>query len=323
MIRRIRPITVILTASLVAAILLIAIFVPTVFSGQNLANLALASSITMIAATGQTLVLMSRNLDLSQGAMVMLVALSTGMIHGATGAPIALLLPFAILLGALLGAVNGFIVAYLAVPSIIATLGTAGVFRGIGFFVADGSQVSRNDLPVDLIEFAKLQVLSVPAPFYLAILIAAAFVIISRSTVPGRTLVAVGYNEPAARLRGIATKPVIVSAFVLSGVLCGAAALLFAGIFGNVNPSDATGLELQTIAAAIIGGTSIAGGKGNFIGTALGALLLALILNVLRISDIDPLWQLAIQGLVILVAATIAHRSSGMRGRVKKEMVSL
>jgi rhamnose transport system permease protein len=299
-----------LVSILFAAIVLVAIFIPTVFTSQNLGNLVLSSSIVMIAATGQTLVLMSRNLDLSQGAMVMLVALSTGLVHSVTGAPIAFLVPFAITLGAVLGATNGIIVAYLSVPSIIATLGMAGVYRGVGFFVADGSQVSRNDLPSELIEFAKAQTLSVPLPFVLAVGIAILFLFLSSRTVPGRVLVAVGFNESAARLRGIETKPVVIATFVLSGVLCGVAALLFAGIFGNVNPSDANGLELETIAAAIIGGTSIAGGRGNFVGTALGALLLALILNVLRLSDIDPLWQLAIQGLVILFAATVALRST-------------
>ena len=307
---RVSPFVLALAGCLIAALVAVAVFVPTVFVGQNLSNLALSSTITMVAATGQTLVLMSRNLDLSQGAMVMLVALCAGIVHRDTGASIVLVIALALILGMVLGATNGLIVAYLAVPSIIATLGMAGVYRGIGFLVADGSQVSRNDVPPELIDFAKAQVLSVPIPFILAVAITLVFAFLSTRTVPGRMLVAVGFNESAARLRGIETKPVVVATFVLSGLLCAVGALLFAGIFGNVNPSDANGLELQAIAAAIIGGTSIAGGRGRFLGTALGALLLALIGNVLRVSDVDPLWQLAVQGIVILIAGTIALRSA-------------
>ena len=299
-----------LIVGIVALLMIGTIRSPQFLSLQNLQSIVLATSILIVVGVGQTLVVMSRNLDLSQGAMVTLVAFTVGLQYRNTGMSMWSLTLLALATGLMLGLLNGVIVSILEVPSIIATLGTMSIFRGVTFVLADGSQISRNDIPEPLISAARAQLLGIPWPFVVAALTAVVAAVLVGSTKPGRTLVAVGSNAAAARLRGLNPNVTVVAAFTLSGVLCALAGLMFMGRFGNVNPSDASGLELQSVAAVIIGGTSIAGGRGKFLGTVLGAVLLGVINNVLIVSNVDPLWQMAVQGLVIVVAGAVALRTS-------------
>lgn len=298
-----------------ALLMIIATIVePRFFSIPNFQNILLDISILTIVACGQTMVIISRNIDISVGSSLGLCAILVGLMFKFNpGAPIVLGLLLGVALGILLGSFNGALVTQFKVPPLIATLGTLSVYRGLVFLSSGGRQVDPNDIPPPLIAMARTGPLGIPWIVLIAFLVAGVVAVFLRYTRLGRDVYAVGGNPVAARLRGIEVNRVVFLVYLLTGALAGLAGVLYAGRYGTVNPADAgVGFELTVIAATVIGGTNILGGSGTILGTILGSLLLGVLGNVLAITNVSGFYQKFAQGLVILLAvivdAIIHHR---------------
>lgn len=267
----------------------------------------LAIPLILVAAMGQMMVIVARHVDLSIGSILGFAAIAVGMIfRDVPDFPIWLGFLLAVAIGAGLGLVNGLVVTLFGLPSIIVTLGTMSLFRGLVFILSGGRQVDPNHIPPDLIRMAQTSPVGIPWIVLIALAVALATHLALRHLRVGREIYAIGSNPPAARLRGIRVVPVTLAVFALSGACAGLAGLLYASRFGYVNPGiTGVGFELTVIAAVVIGGVSINGGTGSVAGTALGVLLLGSVTVALPILGISGFWQNAIYGAIIILALVI------------------
>lgn len=309
---------------IVAFILVLAALVglraPAFLSVDNFRDILLNIAILVIVALGQMLVIITRGIDLSVGSIIGLSAMMVSFTLVAfPGLPLPLALLLGVVLGATLGALNGLIITAGKVPPIIATLGTMSIYRGLIFFYSEGAWVNAFELPEGFRRMAKAAPLGVPNLILFAIaavLLVAFFLAYTRR---GRDIYTVGSNPDAARFAGIRTEQVIFSVYVLSGLLAGLAGVLWASRFEAAQTNTALGFELQTVAAPVVGGVNIFGGSGGVLGVVLGAFLLGIIQNALTLVQISPFWQLAAQGLLILVAvvfdAVVLRRVQAQRAR--------
>jgi rhamnose transport system permease protein len=272
-------------------------------NAQNVKDLLLGSTILAILAVGQAIVVITRNVDLSVGSALGLTTFATGTLFSQhPGASIPLVILAAMALGAVLGAVNGALVAGTRVPALVVTLGTLYVFRGIDYYWATGKQINAADMPHDFLELGTATVLGVPvlAVFALVVLLVAGYYL--RSYRGGRELYAIGSDPAAARLSGIPVGRRVFWAFVTSGTLAGLAGALYAARFGTIDANAGNGSELNVVAAVVVGGVAIFGGSGSVWGAALGAVLLTTIGSALPVLGINPFWQQAAVGALILAA---------------------
>lgn len=292
--------------SLVIVMLVLAGFVfwraPQFLSPANLSQVGILAAIIAIAATGQALVVLTRNVDLSLDATIGLVAFGVADVLRTHTLSLPLAVVYGLALGLVLGVVNGAIVSVFRVPAIVATLGTMSVYRGFTFLLAGGRQVSVSDLPPQYIAMARVTILGVPLYVVIAILIVAVASFILQQTRFGRQVYAVGSNPEAATILGIRSRLVAFVVFVLCGLLGGLAGVLWGARFGTINATAASGVVLQIVAAVVVGGVNIFGGSGTVYGAALGALFLGLIANSLTLLHLSQFWLQAIYGAVILVA---------------------
>jgi rhamnose transport system permease protein len=311
-----------LVAIMVVLGALVALTAPQFLTSSNLSQVAVLASIIAVAAVGESLVILTRNVDLSVEAMIGLVAYSVALVleRQALEPPAAIALGLG--LGLVLGMVNGLIVTLLRVPAIVATLGTLSIFRGIDYLVAGSHQVPLAGLPPGFTDAAHASILGVPSFVVIALVIVVIGSVILRSTRFGRQLYAVGSNPEAAAILGIPARLVVFIAFSLCGLLAGLAGVMWVIEFGTINGTSATGVVLAVVAAAVVGGVNIFGGSGTLVGAALGALFLGFIANALILVGLSQFWLQAIYGLVILLAisadaiilrriqrATVGHRS--------------
>jgi rhamnose transport system permease protein len=301
---RVREVGIALALALV--VLIVAVQEPRFLDLDNLEEILLSVSILAIVAMGETLVVLTRNVDLSVGSMVGLVAfVCADALKSSPGTSLVLIIGLGIVIGAGLGAINGLLVTVGRVPAIVATLGTLYIFRGFDFIIAEGKQVNAADVPEAYLNLATNKVLGLPLLIvYAAVIVAITAYLLKRSR-GGRQLYAIGSNPEAARLAGVPAGRLVFLAFVLCGALCGLAGVLWGARFGTVDARAATGLELAVVAAVVVGGVNIFGGSGTAIGAALGAILLGTIENGLAILKLNPFWLQAIQGAVIIAAVTI------------------
>jgi rhamnose transport system permease protein len=270
-------------------------------SGQSIRDLLFAAAVTILLACGMTAVVLTRGIDLSVGSTLGLAAyLTADAMSGGLPAPLAV--PIGVLVGLACGAVNGAIVHFGKVPPLVATLGTLYVFRGIVYFTAGGSRVNASDLPRGFLDFGSGTLLGIPYLFLIAAAVLAAVAVFLRDYRSGRDLYALGSNPEAAALAGIPAGKRLMTAYALSGALAGLGGVLYAARFGTVDASAGYGMELDIVAAVVVGGVAIFGGSGTVLGAALGALLLTVIDNALPVLSIPPFWQQAIIGALILAA---------------------
>lgn len=294
-----------------AALVLLAVGValaqPRLLSGETAAILMLAAPLALVGAMGQLPVIVARHVDISMGSVLALSAMAAGLaFRDVPGLPVWAGFAVGIAVGAAAGLVNALLVARLRLHSIIVTLGTLSVFRGLTFMLSDGAQISAQELPDGLFDLARPGPLGVPAIALIAIATAIAAHVVLRHTGLGRQLYATGSNPEAARLRGVRVEAVTTAAFVLSGACAGLAGVMYAARFGIVNPSSVgAGFELAVIAAVVVGGASIAGGSGTVTGVVLGVLLLALIEVALPMLGVPRDWQGLFSGALILSALVI------------------
>jgi rhamnose transport system permease protein len=284
---------------------------PLFLTAQGVKDLLLNATIIMILAVGQTLLIITRNIDLSVGSMLGLVAFGTGSIFAAVpGVPIIAVFAIGMAFGALLGAINGALVTLAKVPALVITLGTLYVYRGLNNAWAGGKQFFAGDRPE---EFGALSVntfLGFPVITLLAIVVVIAVAIYMSGTRPGRDLYAIGSDPDAATAFGIKVSKRVFLAFLANGALAGLAGVLYASRFNSVGATTGTGMELTVVAAAVVGGVAIFGGSGSVTGAALGAVLLTTITSSLTALRVDKFWQQAIVGVLILTAIIIDRVAS-------------
>lgn len=277
---------------------------PQFLSVSNLSQVVILAAIIAIAAAGEAMVVLTRNVDLSVDATIGLVAFSVADILRVHALSLPVAMAYGVALGLALGIVNGAIVTVFRVPSIVATLGTMSVYRGFTFFLAGGRQVSLSDLPPDYINLARATAFGIPLYVVIAVVIVVVASVALQQTRFGRQVYAVGSNPEAAAILGIRSRLVEFLVFAIGGLLAGAAGVLWGARFGTINATAASGVVLQVVAAVVVGGVNIFGGSGTVYGAALGALFLGLISNALTLLHLSQFWLQAIYGGVILVAVS-------------------
>jgi rhamnose transport system permease protein len=280
----------------------------------------LAIPLVMVAAMGEMMVIIARHVDLSIGSILGFSAILAGMVfRDHPDWPLAVGFALAIVSGAGLGLFNGLIVTIFNLPSIIVTLGTLSLYRGLLFIISGSKQIDPNYIPEPLIRMAQTSPIGLPWIVIIAFAVAFATYLFLNHSQVGRQIYAIGSNPAAAPLRGIRVMPVTLLVFTLSGALAGLAGIIYAARFGYVNPGiTGVGFEFTVIAAVVIGGVSINGGVGSVAGTVLGVLLLGAVQVALPILRVSGFWEEAIYGAVIVVALIIDRtvREGGLKGLV-------
>ncbi len=266
----------------------------------NLNNLALQVSIVALVAIGSTLVIITGGIDLSPGSAIALLTMVFAVTVKLGDAPLWGGLVLTLVLGAVLGALNGALTAYLRIPSFITTLAALSAFRGLAFMFNKGSPVFEMSTHLEPIFYGT--VLGIPLPLVYVIVLFAAAHWLMRWTRLGRSIYAVGGNPRAAHLSGIDVRRVQFLAFTGAGFMAAVGAVLMAARLNSGSPNYGVGLELQAIAAAVIGGSSLAGGRGNVLATLLGALTITIVQNGLNLNAVPTSMQNVIIGLIILLA---------------------
>jgi rhamnose transport system permease protein len=290
-------------------LLALALAAPSFYRAQFFATWVNAAPV-LIAAVGMTLVILARHIDISIGAQASICGVVAGIL-AREGAPMPVVAAATLAAGALMGALNGLLVAVAGLPSIVVTLATMVIFRE-GLRAAREGEAVRN-LPESFQWFGGSQDLGQWTMIIVAALVFAAFAWGARYLVAGRAVYAVGADQEAARLAGIRPRRVVFFVFVLMGLLTGLASLLQAVRFAIVDANAGFGLELQVIAAVVVGGTAISGGRGTMAGTLAGVALLGTIGSALVFFHVEPQWEKAIQGAIILAA--VALDGFSRRGR--------
>ena len=295
------------TAVLGLMLLILAVWAPAFFQVQPLLSLLTREAPTLVVACGMAMVIMTRQIDISVGSQFSVASVAAGLL-AAAGWPLALVLPVAVGLGAGLGAINGLLVAGLGLPSIVVTLATMVTLR-------QGLNLARQGEFVNLPD--RVQWLGLSQPAGQALLLVAALVVLVvlavglRQLAAGRHVYAAGSDAEAARLAGLRPRHVTFGVFVLLGALTGLAAMMNLIQSPQVQPLTGSGLELKAIAAVVVGGVAISGGRGNLWGVLAGVLLLAGVSPALTHLHIEAYWEKAIQGAIILLAVV----AEGVRGR--------
>jgi len=276
---------------------------PVFFTLGNFRDIGMDISALIIVAIAQTIVIITAGIDLSVESTLALCAMLVGTtVRDHPGIPPVLAVLLGIAFGALLGMVNGVFVTLGKVPPIIVTLGTLSIYRGFVFVLSKGSWVAPNQVPGWVSKLAWSKVLGIPMIIIFALLTAIVFAYFMKYTRTGRQIYAVGSNLKAAQVSGFRVERTQFIVYVMSGALSGLAGILWLARFSNVQNNTALGFVLQSVAAAVVGGTSIYGGSGTILGTVLGALFIGILANALTLVHISEFWQLAVQGIVILGA---------------------
>jgi len=272
---------------------------------SNLANILKDSSILIIVSLGQFLVILTGGIDLSVGSNIAFSGMAASLINQNNPelSPwIILLTGMAIGLG--LGMINGSLVAFGKVPAIIATLGTMSVFRGFTFVISKGQWVTAHEMTDPFMNLPHGNILGVPNLIWFAIFVTAAFFYFMRYTRSGREIYSIGGNKSAAVLVGVSEKKVQFLIFSISGLVSGLAGVLWAARYAAAVNEMASGFELQTVAACVLGGVSVAGGSGSVAGVLLGALFMGLLNNSMTMIKNMAFFQMLLQGLIVISAMT-------------------
>jgi rhamnose transport system permease protein len=308
--------------------LLITLREPRFLLATNLEQVALSATLVGIVALGQALVIITRQIDLSVGAIVAVSAFVVAdWLEDHAQTSILVILAMGCAVGTGLGAINAVLVAWLRIPAIVATLGTLAVFRGAVMVLAGGRQISATILPASYQEIARVDLAGIPLLVWVALLLTAFFGWATRHTRTGRNLYALGSSPESARYVGIDEARHVVLVFLVSGFLCGFVGVLWGARFGTVDAVIAGDLHLQSISAVVVGGVSIFGGSGSVYGAAIGAVIFAVIQNGVQLLGLNQFWLEAAIGAAILATVVfyslltrrteLAQRASRRPGSLK------
>jgi len=317
MIRILKYRELLLAAIIIVLIAAFAYRAPGFASPKSLANIFNDTSILIVLALGQMAVILTKSIDLSMAANLSFTGMAVAMLNAAyPGIPLPMLIVVAIGIGAMLGAINGLMVWKVGIPSIVVTLGTLTIYRGMAFVLSGGAWVNQTQMTPAFLNTPRVPVLGLPLLGWTAILVIAVVTLVFTRTVFGRALYAAGGNPTAALYAGIDVGRTRFFAFVLSGSLAGLCGYLWVSRYAVAYVDIAAGFELDTVAACVIGGISTLGGIGSVGGAVLGALFLGVIKNALPVINISPFWQMAISGLVIIIAVLFNARQERRKGRL-------
>lgn len=305
-----------LVALLVIMLVPITLRSPQFLSVANINRILNDMAILAIVAIGQFFVILCGGIDLSVGSIIAF----TGMVCGMVNESHPSISPFVLLalgigVGLLMGLFNGVLVAYGKIPPIITTLGTVNIYRGMTFLLSGGSWVTAHELSVAYIAFPRNTFLKISYLLWIAFAIIGLFYYIGRYTRTGREVYAIGGNPTAAKFVGVNENKIRVVVFVISGTLCGLAGALWTARYASAVNEMATGFEMQTVAACVLGGVNFSGGAGGIIGVALGTLFLGIVTNALPVVYLSVFWQTFVQGLIILIALALNTISDQRKNR--------
>ncbi|MGL1890693.1 MAG: ABC transporter permease [Spirochaetaceae bacterium] len=279
---------------------------PGFIDGKNVNRIINDTSILIIVAIGQFLVILTGGIDLSIAAILAFSGMAVSMLNQYyPSIPIPIIILIGILIGLLLGLFNGVLVAIGKVPPIIATLGTMSIYRGFTFVLSKGQWVTAHEMTEKYMNIPKGHFLGITSLIWSAIIIAAILFYFVRYTRSGREIYAIGGNKKAAVFAGVNGVKINLIIFTISGALGGLAGVMWTSRYAAAVNETAMGFELMTVAACVIGGVNIAGGSGTIPGVILGALFLGIINNALPVIDVSPFLQMFIQGVVVLLAMFI------------------
>jgi rhamnose transport system permease protein len=287
-------------------VLITAAIQPRFLSASNIRFILSETSLYALVAIGETLVVLTRNVDLSVGSVVGLSAyVSADMFQQHPGIAIPVVFLVGLGIGLACGLVTGVITAIGRVPSLVVTLAMLYIIRGVDTIIVGSGQVVANALPQSFINIFHATILGIPDLALATAALVAVTAYYLRSYGSGRDLYAIGSDPAAARLAGIPIAKRVFTAFVLSGAIAGLGGVVWATQYNTIDATAATGLELQVIAAVVVGGVAIFGGSGSVVGAALGALLLQTISSALNVLGVASIWTEAIAGFLLLVAITL------------------
>ncbi|MET3704906.1 ABC transporter permease [Citrobacter sp. UYEF32] len=302
---------------IVLMVLAIGSRVPSFIGPGNLVEMFNDTSILIILALGQMMVLLTKGIDLSMAANLALTGMIVALLNfHHPDIPVWALLILATALGLVMGIINGLLVWKMGIPAIVVTLGTMSIYRGIIFLLSDGGWINSHQMSADFLGLPRSSLLGLPLLSWCAI--AALFVVgyFLRYSRTGRALYTAGGNATAAYYTGINAGKMQFVSFCLSGALAGFCGYLWISRFAVAYVDVANGFELQVVAACVIGGISTMGGTGRVLGCLLGALFLGVINNALPVIGISPFWQMAISGSVIVIAVLLNERGNKRKGRL-------
>jgi ribose transport system permease protein len=281
---------------------------PNFFQTSNIISILQATSVNGVLAIAATLVIITAGIDLSVGTLMTFCAVICGVLLTNMGLPMYLGIPGALLAGFASGAFSGFLVAKLKIPPFIATLGMMLIYKGLSLAICAGRPIYFNDTEGfseistgSLIGYI-FPTLPIPNGVLILFLVAMIASFILTRTVLGRFIFALGSNEEALRLSGVNIDRWKIIVYSLAGGICAVAGVLLASRINSAQPAIGQGYELDAIAAVVIGGTSLSGGKGTMLGTVIGALIISVVANGLRILSVPQEWQIVVTGSIIILA---------------------
>lgn len=294
--------------SLILLIVFFSVASSNFFHFSNLVGILLSTAVIGVLALGSTFVIISGGIDLSVGTVMTLCSVMTGVFITMWGLPIIVGVIGGLLTGALCGWISGVAIARLGIPPFIATLAMMMIAKGLALVISGAKPVYFTDSPAFMqisqgsLLGSLFPGLDIPNAVLIFFLAAAVGAILLSRTIIGRYNFAIGSNEEATRLSGVNVRSWKVVIYTMTGVFTGIAGILMASRLNSAQPSLGMGYELEAIAAVVIGGTSLSGGKGTIVGTVIGALIMSVLTNGLRIMSVPQEWQTVVVGLVILLA---------------------
>jgi len=296
--------------SLIVLIALLLVIVtmrsPGFVSGKNIQRIVNDTSILVMVSIGQFFVILAGGIDLSVGSIIGFSGMAASMLNESNPAlPAIFVLLAGVSIGMLLGAINGFVVAFGKVPPIIVTLGSMSIYRGLTFVLSKGQWVTAHEMTESYMQLPHGNFLGISNLIWWGVLVSVVLYYFSNYTRSGRQVFALGGNKTAAKFVGINERKITMLIFTISGLVSGLAGVMWTARYAAAVNETATGFELQTVAACVIGGVSIAGGSGAVPGVILGALFIGIINNALPVVNLSPFYQLLIQGTIVLFAMLI------------------
>lgn len=274
---------------------------PVFLTQNNIVSILLATAVNGVLAVGVTFVIITGGIDLSIGTGMTFASVMTGVFVTNLGFPVWIGILIGLMTGALIGFINGLCVAKLKIPAFIATLGMMMITKGLSLIMSDAKPIYFIDIP-HFSEISTGKLFGIPMAVF--IFFAAAFIanIILNKTIIGRYDFAIGSNMQATRLSGINTAKWLIVIHTMAGLFVGLAGVLMAARLNSAQPALGQGYELDAIAAVVIGGTSLNGGKGTISGTVIGAFIMSTLLNGLRIMSVPQEWQTVLTGIIVITA---------------------
>lgn len=286
------------------------------FTSKNIMNVVRQVAVSAILGVGFTFIVASGSIDLSVGTMISMIGILTALMSKIQGMPMIAVLAAGILIGVAAGLFNAAIINIFKLPAFIVTLANMSIYKGIAYLISNTTPISK--LPSWYVAIGQGYVGPIPNPVIIMIVVMIIGTVIITKTRFGRNVLAMGGNAEAARVCGISTKRVTYGVFALIGACAAITAIVLTGRSASAQTSAGVGMELDSIAAVVIGGTPLSGGHGNIVGTVIGCLIVGTINNGLNLLNVDSNWQLIAKGILILSAIIIDAQSSRISQKFMK-----